>query len=244
MKRIQKGNECGAMIRWRADNAAAPQNLVYGGGGFPGADVLKALLAEQGHLCAYTLKRIDSTSAHIEHLKPQRKCREEDAQREKARLALTREDVAWGNMVACFPAPNPAAPPGYGAVKKDKWWPAAGALGFVSPLNADCEARFQFELNGEMRPADPDDVAAADTIDAIGLNDERLKELRKRAMVELGLHPRSPQPLCTPAKVRQLIAAWLQRDESDRYREFCVPVRAVALRHLAKLEGRANARAT
>jgi len=214
---------------------------VYGGGGFPGADVLNALLAEQGYLCAYTLKRIDSTSAHIEHLKPQRKCREEDAQREAARSALNREDVAWSNMVACFPAPNPAAPPGYGAVKKDKWWPDTGTAGFVSPLNADCESRFQFDLSGEMTPTNAGDLAAGETIKAIGLDDDRLKELRKRAIVELGLHPRSPQPLNSPAKVRRLIAAWLQRDESDQYREFCVPVRAVALRHLAKLEGRANA---
>jgi uncharacterized protein (TIGR02646 family) len=215
--------------------------LVYGGGGFPVSDVLAALLVEQGHLCAYTLKRIDATSAHIEHLKPQSKCREEDAQREAEKLALTREDVAWSNLVACFPAPNPVARPGYGAVKKDKWWPVPGAAGFVSPLNADCESRFHFELNGEMKPANGDDAAALETIRAIGLDDDRLRELRKRAIVELGLHPRSPQPLKSPAKVRQIIAAWQQRDGTNRYREFCVPLRAVASRHLAKLEGRSQA---
>lgn len=240
MRRIQKGNECGALSRWRTDNAAVPQNLVYGGGGFPGADVLNALLAEQGHLCAYTLKRIDSTSAHIEHLKPQRKCREEDALCEASNLTLNREDVVWSNMVACFPAPSNAAPPGYGAVKKDGWWPDTGVTGFVSPLNADCESRFQFEMNGEMRPANAGDAAASETIKAIGLDDDRLKELRRRAFFELGLHPRSQKPLNSPAKVRRLIAAWLQRDGADQYREFCVPVRAVALKHLAKLEGRAN----
>lgn len=240
MKRIQKGNECADLIKWRADNAAAPQNLVYGKGGFPGKEVLAELLAEQGNLCAYTLKRIDQDSSHIEHLKPQRKCREEDAERETAKLVPKREDVAWSNMVACFPAPNSVAPPGYGAVTKDKWWPAAGAAGFVSPLNADCESRFVFGLNGEMTPANAGDIPACDTIKAIGLNDGRLQELRKRAIVEMGLHPRSPKSLTSPTKVRQIIAAWLQRDGSNRYREFCVPVRAAALLHLAKLEGRAN----
>ena len=240
MRWIQKGNECKELTQWRTANAAVPQNLVYGGGGFPNAQVLAALLAEQGDLCAYTLKRIDPNTAHIEHLKPQRKCREEDNVREAANQAPNREDVAWHNLVACFPAPNPIAPPGYGAVMKDKWWPAAGAAGFVSPLNNDCESRFAFCLNGEMRPADEDDAAARETIRAIGLNDGRLQELRKKAIVEMGLHPRSPKPLTSPAKVRQIIAAWLQRDGGNRYREFCVPVRAAALQHLAKLEGRAN----
>lgn len=244
MKQIRKGNECAALSLWRAANAAVPQNLVYGGGGFPNEQVLAALLAEQGDLCAYTLKRIDSNTAHIEHLKPQRKCREEDAAREAANQAVNREDVAWTNMVACFPAPNPVAPPGYGAVTKDKWWPVSGAAGFISPLNNDCESRFAFGLNGEMRPADEGDAAASDTIKAIGLNDGRLQELRKKAIIEMGLHPRSPKPQTSPAKVRQIIAALLQRDGSNRYREFCVPVRVAAIQHLAKLEGRANQGAT
>ena len=241
MRQIQKSNECEALRTWRRDNAGVPQNLVYGKGGFPRAKVLEALLAEQGYLCAYTLKRIDLSAAHIEHLKPQRTCRVEDDQREEAKVALCREDVAWQNMVACFPEPNRDASPGYGAVKKDEWWPAAGATGFVSPLNADCEKRFCFSLNGEIASANVGDKAANETIQAIGLDNGRLTELRKRAILEMGLHPRSPQPLTSPAKVRQLIAAYLQRDGSNRYREFCVPVRAAALRHLAKLEGRSNA---
>ncbi len=240
MRQIQKGNECAALSTWRQDNAAAPQNLVYGEGGFPGTEVLKALLAEQGHLCAYTLKLIDETSAHIEHLKPQRKCREEDDQREAANQVPRREDVHWSNMVACFPAPNPVAPPGYGAVKKDKWWPFTGANGFVSPLSADCELRFQFELNGSMKPANATDAAAVETIREIGLDDGRLQELRRRAFMEMGVHPKSERPLKSPTKVRQLIAAWLHRDGNNKFKEFCVPLRAVALMHLAKLEGRSN----
>lgn len=240
MRQIQKGNECEALSTWRQNNAAVPQNLVYGKGEFPGSAVLDALLTEQGFLCAYTLKLIDAKSAHVEHLKPQRKCREEDAQREAKKVALCREDIAWNNLVACFPAPNAAAPPGYGAVKKDKWWPAIGANGFVSPLNADCESRFHFELNGAIRPANATDAAAAETINEIGLDDSRLQELRRRAFIEMGLHPRSERPLRSPTKVRQLIAAWLHRDGNNKFKEFCVPLRAVALRHLAQLEGRSN----
>ena len=37
MRQIQKSNECEALRTWRRDNAAVPQNLVYGKGGFPRA---------------------------------------------------------------------------------------------------------------------------------------------------------------------------------------------------------------
>lgn len=239
MKRIQKGIECQALTEWRTANAAVPENLAYGRGGFPTASVLAALLLEQGYLCAYTLKKVDEGSAHIEHVKPQSLCRHEDEVREAQQQALERFDVAWQNMVACFPAPG-APRPEYGAVKKDKWWPDNGLEGFVSPLSAECEPRFSYALNGEMRPADPADSAAEQTIKEVGLNDGRLQELRRRAYIEMGLHPKSERPLSSPAKVRQLIAAWPHRDGERKFKEFCVPLREIALQHLAKLEGRAR----
>lgn len=239
MRQIQKGNECDALSQWRQDNAAAPQNLVYGKGGFPIAKVLGALLTEQGHLCAYTLKLVDSNSAHIEHLKPQQKCRNEDTGREQNKLPLRREDVAWHNMVACFPAPNAPKPP-YGAMFKDDWWPTAGARDFISPLDGNCEGRFQFEKSGVIKPTDPVDEAANETIKQIGLNHDRLQELRRQTFIKWGLHPKSEKPLGSPAKLKQLIAAWLHRDVNGKYLEFCVPLRAVALKHLSMLEGRAN----
>jgi uncharacterized protein (TIGR02646 family) len=237
MKRIQKGRECPELEGWRARNAAAPQNLVYGGGGFPNPEVLAALLREQGYLCGYTLKLIDETSAHIEHVKPQTLCRREDDALEAAQQVRERFDVAWGNMVACFPAPG-APRPEYGAVKKDDWWPKNGLDGFVSPLVDGCEARFRFELNGEIKVADDADVAARETIEKIRLNDERLQELRRRAFIEMGLHPKSERPLSSPAKINQLLAAWRHRDKNRKFKEFCVPLREVALRRLAMLQGR------
>jgi hypothetical protein len=92
-----------------------------------------------------------------------------------------------------------------------------------------------------MKPASATDAAAVETIREIGLDDDRLQELRRRAFIEMGLHPKSERPLSSPAKVRQLIAAWQHRDGNNKFKEFCVPLRAVALRHLAKLEGRAKA---
>lgn len=239
MRWIQKGNECEALTQWRIANAAVPQNLEYGAGGFPNEEVVAALLMEQGYLCAYTLKLIDEASAHIEHVKPQTLCRKEDDAREAAQQERKRFDVAWGNMVACFPSPG-APRPEYGAVKKDDWWPTDGLDGFVSPLVEGCEARFRFELSGEIKVEDREDAAGKNTIEKIGLNDARLQELRRRAFIEMGLHPKSERPLSSPAKVNRLLAAWRHRDANQRFKEFCVPLRQIALRHLAKLEGRVN----
>lgn len=235
MRQIQKGNECEALGLWRQKNAAVPQNLVYGKGSFPGSEVLKALLAEQGYLCAYTLKLIDETSAHIEHIKPQTLCRAEDEQREAQSLPKQRLDIAWKNIVACFPAPNQEAPPGYGADKKGSWWPAIGYAGFVSPLDPTCEEKFVFGVDGSIKHKCD---AGKETIEKIGLDDGRLVELRKSAMLRAGLHPRSPKLLKSATHTKKLIAAWAHRNAEGKFKEFCTPLKAVALKHLAKIEGR------
>ncbi|PUE35105.1 retron system putative HNH endonuclease [Limnohabitans sp. Jir72] len=239
MRWIQKGNECAALTQWRTANAAVPQNLEYGNGGFPNEEVVAALLIEQGYLCAYTLKLICEASAHIEHVRPQTLCRKEDDAREAAQQERKRLDVAWENMVACFPSPG-APRPEYGAVKKEDWWPADDLNGFVSPLVEGCEARFRFELSGEIKVENEADAAGKNTIEKIGLNNARLQELRRQAFIEMGLHPKSKRPLSSPAKVNQLLAAWRYRNAEQKFKEFCIPLRQIALRHLAKLEGRVN----
>ena len=55
MRSIVKGAEPRALIQWKAENTQTPENLVYGGGGFPADAVRAALLAEQFYLCAYTV---------------------------------------------------------------------------------------------------------------------------------------------------------------------------------------------
>ena len=235
MKHIPKGPECPDLATWRQVNANTQQNLTYGAAGFPRKPVLVSLLREQGWLCAYTLKLIDETSAHIEHIKPQTLCRAEDEQRESQSLPKQRLDIAWKNIVACFPAPNQEAPPGYGADKKGSWWPAIGYAGFVSPLDPTCEEKFVFGVDGSIKHKCD---AGKETIEKIGLDDGRLVELRKSAMLRAGLHPRSPKLLMSAAHTKKLIAAWAHRNAEGKFKEFCTPLKAVALKHLAKIEGR------
>ncbi len=236
MKKITKTEPAEKLTQWKRDNAQTPQNLYYGLAEFPHEEVLKALLKEQGNICAYTLKRICPVSAHIEHLKPQTICKAEDKQRETDKSQVLREDIAWNNMVACFPEPNPPAPPDYGAVQKDKWWDEET---FISPLNEDCEQRFQFTQDGKIAPAKVEDNSATTTINKIGLDNSKLIELRHSAYIHAGIHRRSENPIVSAKKVEQLIAKWSNRDTTtDSFSEFCVPLVQVAKEYAQFLRDR------
>jgi uncharacterized protein (TIGR02646 family) len=174
MRKIEKRAEPGELTQWRSANQADP-----GGGGINfGYDQLRqspavvnrlmdSLLAEQGGLCAYTGRRVECGSSHIEHLLPQTPW--------KAQRGL---DVTYSNMVACWPQPN--GPRGqYGAHPKEDW-PAPGEEAqFVSPLSNGCEARFQFNQRGEIMPSSPADNAAAKTIEKLKLDHKLLTALRR-----------------------------------------------------------------
>ncbi|MCC7300982.1 MAG: TIGR02646 family protein [Verrucomicrobia bacterium] len=171
MRRIEKRAEPQELTQWRAANQADP-----GGGGINyGYALLRqssavvnrlvdSLLAEQGGLCAYTGRRIDRDSTHVEHLRPQTPW--------KAHRGL---DVTYSNLVGCWPQPN--GPRGqYGAHPKEDW-PAPGQEAhFVSPLSNGCEARFIFNQRGEIKTTD---AAAAETVRRLKLDHHLLTALRR-----------------------------------------------------------------
>ncbi len=173
MRKIEKREEPAELREWRAAHQADPA----GGGINYGYDalrqspdvaglLLKSLLAEQGGLCAYTGRRIDVGSAHVEHLRPQAHC-------------ARGQDVTYNNMVACWPQPN--GPCGqYGAHAKGNWPSPAEAATFISPLSNGCEARFVFNQRGEIKLADPADSAADKTIKKLKLDHKLLTALRGR----------------------------------------------------------------
>lgn len=221
MKKIIKRAQPTELQRWRANNAAIPENFHYGCGNFPNSAVLKALLAEQGFLCAYTLLRVTSDNAHVEHLKPQSLCE-------------FGEDVAWNNLVACFPEPG-AQHPRYGALQKDKWWDEAQ---FISPLAANCEKRFQFKNDGSIQASLSTDSAAVITIKKLNLNYDRLKESRKNAIMKAGLHKKADNPIMSVKKAKSY-AQTLTIKQSSCFTEFCTALEQVAYDYIKSLEKRA-----
>lgn len=163
MKRIVKTNAPRELIAWCEANRE--HNHTYGDMlGTEAHQKLKGkLLKEQGGLCAYTGRRIEDQTSHVEHLKPQTACDEW-------------EDVEYRNVVACFPADGGDKSHGYGAPIKGGWWNEAN---FVSPLAEDCERRFRFSWSGHIYPNPEDHQAAKETIDVLLLDGTALQLLRK-----------------------------------------------------------------
>jgi hypothetical protein len=110
MRRIIKGQEPEELRSWKEQNAVAPQNLTYSN--MPKAGVKLQMLAEQGHLCAYTMQRIQTVQdCHIEHVVPQ------SQPNQPPHL-----DIDYSNLLACVPSDTPGHRPisdfPYGARKK------------------------------------------------------------------------------------------------------------------------------
>lgn len=168
MRRITKGAEPADLTAWKAQNRALPNYCYASLTAAHRLSIRTALVEEQKGLCAYTGRRIDVGSCHIEHLRPQSHC-------------AVGEDVDYRNLVAGVPAPNTPQLP-YGAHKKADWPTLADEHLFVSPLSAACPARFSFRLNGEVEARNPADNAAVETTKRLGLNDPELVKLRKAAI--------------------------------------------------------------
>jgi uncharacterized protein (TIGR02646 family) len=136
--------------------------------------VMNSMLAEQGWLCAYTGRRIDTANAHIEHLKAQKHC------------IVGQEDIDYGNLVACWPHSGYCE---YGAYQKGDWPSPTNSSLFVSPLDANCEGRFRFNYRGKISAASEDDQPAQETIKHLKLDHDELADLRRQAIRGL-LEPR------------------------------------------------------
>jgi hypothetical protein len=129
-------------------------------------------------------------------------------------------------MVACTPEPGRKIKPPYGAIKKDKWWDENN---FLSPLDATCEERFVFTNDGKISATQNADRPTEETIKKIGLDNEKLCELRKEAFLRAGIHRRSEKPITSVEKAKQLIAKWSKKNQStSECEEFCVPLVQVA----------------
>lgn len=228
MRQIQKRNEPQCLTQWRA-SCQNDQNFSYG---LMDAnlrqEIRRALVAEQGGLCAYTGCRIDETTCHIEHPKPQTHCQ-------------NGEDASYTNMLACIPAPNAPGLP-YGAHKKGSWPNPAQESLFVSPLRADCTKRFSFTIRGEIRPADSADNAAKETIGKLGLDHTLLTQLRKAAIdATLNVRGRGPASLDMRDARRRITQLKAAEQSNGTLEAFCFVLLQALEKHIKRLEAiRAN----
>lgn len=171
-----------------------------------------SLLKEQGFLCAYTMRRITKSSSHIEHIKPESKCRKDEKKG---------SDLDYQNMVACFPRDGMKNPYRYGAPAKDNWWENDGKE-FISPLHETCEKRFRFDIKGNIMPSD-NHPSAQKTIDVLKLNHPSLIEDRKNAIIEFIYGHQKKSPL-SPKQIKKAKAEIYALSNRGELKSFCVAI--------------------
>jgi len=233
MRAIAKQGTPMALQNWVRDmRRDAPQNLSYGN--LPTTvkdEVKKALLAEQGHLCAYTLRRLHGIEdCHIEHVEPQN--------------AAPGKDLDYANMAACVPKDGGDTSFGYGApIKAGK----AVTLNadFVSPHMPGCGTRFRFDAQGGVQAATTGDAAAQETITTLKLDHGALTDLRRAALQAHGLTvtartTRTARQLKSAAEARRFAAEVLQPGGNGQLEPFCAALAQVALAYAEREDARSQ----
>jgi uncharacterized protein (TIGR02646 family) len=174
------------------------------------ADLRKMLSQEQGYICCYCCRTLDSNDSHIEHLRPQ-----------KPYDHLTLE---YNNLLVSCQGKLPNNEPRHCGMAKDAWFDEDL---MVSPLSEDCEDCFEYSLAGEILPTKNVNRsrAAQKTIDRLQLNIRNLRDLREAAII-----PYLEEDLSIE-EVLRLIESFTVIDSQGCYEPF-----APALIHLLKLE--------
>lgn len=229
MKHIQKGGAPQEYVVWCRRVRGTPTEDFRSLKNPEKGSLHETLLQEQGWLCAYTMRRVNKASSHIEHIKPESLCR----------LARAGSDLDYENLVACFPRDGMEGKYRYGAQKKGDWWDDDGH-DFVSPLQQNCETRFRFDIDGNIEAVD-NHPAAVNTIRVLALDHHSLTEDRKRVILEYVFGETGRDPL-SKAQALRAINEILQRDGRYRFREFCVVIRNALVEYLGQLAKRANRR--
>jgi uncharacterized protein (TIGR02646 family) len=223
MREISRQDEPARFTEWRA---GAQNDINYGYRLIPSDirnEIKDALIAEQRGLCAYTGIGIGAGRSHIEHLLPQAHCRR------------GQEDVAYLNMVACYPAPESAYVP-FGAHLKANWPSPSEQHLFVSPRSAGCERRFLFSLRGKISAAENDE-AGRETIKRLGLDNKRLDALRNEAIsATLEWHGRK-EPLLNLTSARKRLTSLEDAEiAGGRLEPFCFALKQALRKHIQRLE--------
>lgn len=218
MRTITKGAEPRALLDWKRENQASPENLHYEGGGFPRKEVCESLLKEQHYLCAYTLKSLTSADkCHIEHVLPQSK-------------HSNKESIDYRNMLACHPAGNISCE--YGAVAKADYDPANHP--FLSPLHPTTSEQFRFYEDGTLVGLTPDACAC---IDVLNLEHPTLKDDRAAA-IRGYLQPKTRYKL-TAAQARRLAERINLPDSQGKLTAYCTAIAQAAIKFADREERKA-----
>lgn len=201
MKYIVKMNEPDDLARWKT---LANDNWQPNYENMPGDiknSIKISLIKEQGGLCCYCERRIDPDDSHIEHFQPQS---DESV-----------DSINYQNLLcSCQKMTKKSEPRHCGTLKGD-WFDKNLT---VSPFDPDCERRFAFLGNGNIKPNNDNDQAAAETIKRLGLGISKLNSLRAKA-----IEPFLDENL-SDNELRQFVSSYLHKDKTGQFGEFWTTV--------------------
>lgn len=217
MREIRSGQEPRELARRRESTPGFNYSSISGS---LKSTIKSSLISEQRELCGYTGIRIAINTSHIEHIRPQKHFRDG-------------EDVQYVNMLACYPG-SESSYTGFGAVKKGSW-PTPGELHlFVTP-RGPCESRFTFELFGKVRPSNPSDSAAVETIEKLNLNHPDLVN-RRKDRIQGTLRYTQVQKLDLKSARKRLQNLNAAEEGHAALEEFCFALKQVLSDYIARLE--------
>ena len=196
MKHITKGREPAELTAWKALENEDWSPTYDGLSGAEKRAVKRALMQEQGYICCYCERRLTEHDSHIEHFKPQ----SDEAV----------DPLDYSNLLcSCQNQLEKGEPRHCGNLKGD--WFDERLL--VSPMEPECEQRFQFTWDGNIYPA-PGDGAAGVTITKLGLDLPKLVSMRAAAIEPFLNEELSDDELAL------FIDGYLQQGETGQYSPF------------------------
>ncbi|MEM6966646.1 MAG: retron system putative HNH endonuclease [Bacteroidota bacterium] len=168
----------------------------------------KALLEEQGHLCAYCMKRISLKRNRA--LKPRIEVEHFRTQSSNPELDLDYKNMLGVCNGYTFKSEH------CDKSKKDK------NLQVLNPLEKTVEAQITFSLNGYLS-SKKNNTKVEEDIELLNLNDQNIVEARKKVidLARTFLIRKKPIGQWTKVIIQKEIDEWKSKNKAGKFREYC-----------------------
>jgi uncharacterized protein (TIGR02646 family) len=165
MKYIKKQAEPFSLTEWKQKSNDDWQPSYETMGNTLKNTIKQSLMVEQGYLCCYCEQRVILEDCHIEHFRPQ--------------SDPTVNPLDFSNMLCSCQNQLKKGEPRHCGNLKGNWFDENT---LISPLDSHCEISFKFTADGYIQPRNMEDDSASVTIEKLGLDIPKLRDLRKKAI--------------------------------------------------------------
>ena len=197
MKHIVKDQDTPGFDKWKTSVNENWQPTYDGLRDPERKEVKDSLMKEQGKICCYCERRLTDEDSHIEHFKPQS---EEDV-----------DPLDYTNILCSCQNQLKKGVSRHCGHSKDNWFDEDL---LISPLYPDCEGRFAYTGDGEIRPVNEFDTAATRTIEKLKLDIELLNDSRKKAIESFLDEDLDEQDFFS------FVTGYLKKKSDDTFNEF------------------------